>query len=401
VNGIFYSNNMSVTNTLLSLGLNALRLNTTATYNTAIGNNALQVNKTGICNTAVGNDALKSNIDSGHNCAFGYGSMGNSTGGSNCAFGSGSLSNTTVYDSCAFGTQALQSNRFGSQNNAFGSGSLQNNYGINTGLYGNYNNAFGYRTLFSNLNSSNVAMGHKTLYFNENGYNNTAIGTQSMFTTRLGINNTAVGANSDINSSYSTAVGSNSYINNASYSTAIGYNTYINNASYSTAIGYNASTSTSNQIVLGTNRETVYIPGRINMSTPQLLSYTTMPTFATNQVGYSTTLVSLPSFTTSSTPSDITSPASFTLPIGVWLINESMSRHASTSDITNIHFGISQSNSFNPITSCTSYSANASCFLNFNVVVTQTTQTTWYVLVSTDVASIAFINASVYATRIA
>jgi hypothetical protein len=126
-----------------------------------------------------------------------------------------------------------------------------------------------------------------------------------------------------------------------------------------------------------------------------------MPTFATNQVGYSTTLVSLPSFTTSSTPSDITSPASFTLPIGVWLINESMSRNASTSDITNIHFGISQSNSFNPITTFTSYSANASCFLNFNVAVTQTTQSTWYVLVSTDVASIAFINASVYATRIA
>jgi hypothetical protein len=256
-------------------------------------------------------------------------------------------------------------------------------------------------TLNQNLNSSNVAVGYNSLRLNANGYNNTAVGTQTMYTTRLGINNTAIGANSNINSSYSTAVGADSYINNASYSTSLGYNTYINNASYSTVIGYNASTSTNNQIVLGTNRETTYIPGTLNISTPQLLSYTTMPIFATNQVGYTTTLVSVPSFTTSSTPSDITIPASFTLPIGVWFINQSMSRDASTSGITNINYGISQSNSFNPITSFTSYSANASCFFNFNVVVTQTTQSTWYVLVSTDVASVAFINASIYATRIA
>jgi hypothetical protein len=48
-----------------------------------------------------------------------------------------------------------------------------------------------------------------------------------------------------------------------SYNTAIGTNTYID-ASYSTAIGYNASTSNNNEIVLGTETETVYVPGQIN-----------------------------------------------------------------------------------------------------------------------------------------
>ena len=52
-----------------------------------------------------------------------------------------------------------------------------------------------------------------------------------------------------------------------SYNTYLGISTSnLNDHSYSTAIGYNARIDSDNQIVLGTNAETTYIPGNLDVS---------------------------------------------------------------------------------------------------------------------------------------
>ena len=77
------------------------------------------------------------------------------------------------------------------------------------------------------------------LLLNTSGSQNTAIGYQSLFNNTSGINNTA-----------------------------LGYNTFsastINN---STAIGYDSNPTKSNQVVIGTVSETVYIPGNVGIQT--------------------------------------------------------------------------------------------------------------------------------------
>jgi hypothetical protein len=107
-----------------------------------------------------------------------------------------------------------------------------------------------------------------TIQLRGNTANNIGVGDTSVLSSLTsGIQNTAFGVNTlDINTtgSYNTAFGYNALTNNVTglYNTAIGYNAFtassINN---STAIGYNSNPTTNNQIVLGTNAETVYIPG--------------------------------------------------------------------------------------------------------------------------------------------
>lgn len=137
----------------LSIGINALRVNSTGTNNVAIGINSLYSNTTGFnCqaigdsslfsntsgagNTAVGNSSLYSNTTASNNSAFGHASLLGKVGGDSCsALGSSSgrftsdgvTVLTTSTNSCFFGANtkgtenAINENVFGY--NATGNGS--------------------------------------------------------------------------------------------------------------------------------------------------------------------------------------------------------------------------------------------------------------------------------------
>lgn len=66
-----------------------------------------------------------------------------------------------------------------------------------------------------------------------------------------------------LKSRYATAIGYNAHIKSSSYATAIGYNAKALVAGSSTAIGYNATADRPHSIVLGTETDTVYIPGNL------------------------------------------------------------------------------------------------------------------------------------------
>ena len=163
------------------------------------------------------------------------------------------------------------------------------------------NVAIGMQTLPSlNTGYSNTVVGNYALYNATTAYQNTAIGTGSMYLLTTGKNNISMGGNagqsittgsdntnlgqqtmfagSNGNASQNTCVGSQTgwYIN-GNCNVAVGYsagggmngnnNTVVGSnancgggVNQSTCIGYGASVSASNQIMLGTATETVYIP---------------------------------------------------------------------------------------------------------------------------------------------
>ena len=157
---------------------------------------------------------------------------------------------------------------------------------------GYMNVAVGCNALFSNLTGNqNVAMNFGALYSNTTGSDNIAIGKQAINANQTGSNNVGIGTNAikDITSSNNTAVGYQSlvYSSTGSSNTAFGYlagqnnssgsfNTYIGYGadlpaygatwSNSTAIGANAKITASNQIVLGTAAERVFMPGKLTTS---------------------------------------------------------------------------------------------------------------------------------------
>ena len=156
-------------------------------------------------------------------------------GNNNSVLGSWALYSAANDTSCnsAFGTNSLLKHTTGSFNTSIGAGSMT----------------------FNITGNRNVAVGSSALEFNTNSENNTAIGTQALFGQREGSNNTAIGINSglnDVSGSFNTYLGADTGTNSSS-------NTYTK----STAIGYGATIRDSNQIVVGTGGEKVYIPGRL------------------------------------------------------------------------------------------------------------------------------------------
>jgi hypothetical protein len=88
------------------------------------------------------------------------------------------------------------------------------------------------------------------------GIQNTAVGTNTLQLLTTGSQNTAVGYNamtSTIGGMFNTALGCNAFTSGA--------------YSYSTSIGYGSNPSASNQVVLGTASESVYIPGNMGVNT--------------------------------------------------------------------------------------------------------------------------------------
>ena len=164
------------------------------------------------------------------------------TGNNNSVLGSWALYSAANDTSCnsAFGTNSLLNHTTGSFNTSLGAGAMT----------------------FNITGSRNVAVGSSALEFNTNSENNTAIGTQALFGQRDGSNNTAIGINAglnDVSGSFNTYLGANTDTNASA-------TPYLK----STAIGYGARIDLSNQIVLGTSSERVYIPGKLFLNNVEI-----------------------------------------------------------------------------------------------------------------------------------
>jgi hypothetical protein len=163
------------------------------------------------------------------------------------------LSNISGDNNVSLGWNTLSGNTASSDNIAIGYGALY------SGITGP-NIAIGSEALYTNTTGyHNVAVGHKALYANTTGVQNNAFGYNALIANTTGVNNTAIG----VNAGASITTGSNN--------TCIGANTGITGGTFSnsTAIGYGAVCTTSNQIMLGTSNDTVYVPNKLYFNKSQ------------------------------------------------------------------------------------------------------------------------------------
>lgn len=252
------------------IGYEALYLNSTGLFNTAIGGYALRYNK-GASNTATGSSALEFNNDGNYNTASGSSALySNLSGSNNTATGSGAMVfNTSGYSNTATGVSSLYWNTTGYNNTASGHYAMYNN------ISGYLNTASGYYSMFfNNSGSYNTANGIYSMYHNYDGKYNTAAGYYSMATNSHGNYNSAFGTRSlySNDASYNSAFGYYSLYNNTTGTNniAIGYFSLPNNTtgnsntamgvfsgpissnlSNTTGLGYSAQPTASNQVMLG------------------------------------------------------------------------------------------------------------------------------------------------------
>jgi hypothetical protein len=243
-NALYVTGRANITSDILINGLTIGKGNSISNIltNTVVGYEALQSNKGGTTNVAIGYKALNSNVFGSFNTAIGYEVLQNNITGNN---------NTAI------GNQALYSNKTGINNTSIGY----------------------YASCYTNGNN-NTSIGWNALKSNTTGSSNTSLGEQSLNSLITGNYNVGTGAltlNANIIGSYNTAIGYYAGINDISgnYNTYLGYKTGTSNAiigyHHSTAIGFESNISGSNQIVLGTSTESVYLPGGymgINVFTP-------------------------------------------------------------------------------------------------------------------------------------
>ena len=303
-----------------AFGYNALTSNTTGELNTAIGSGAMSigttanncvaigastlVNSTGLYNVAVGNGALQFTTTGDNNVAIGYGSIGNGVGGyTNTAIGASSLSATTGNNNVAVGYEAAitQTNVVGTvaigsqaskvstvQTTAVGYYALFSNTG------GTYNTSIGAETLLNNTSgSNNTSIGYQSLRGSTTSSNHTAVGYQALGSNNTGANNTAVGYQAGYTGTANTTGSNNTFV---------GYQTQLTGGQWSnsTALGSGATITRSNQVVLGTASEKIFVPGSVGIGTTapstalQVVGTTTSTTFnATSDYRIKTNVVSL------------------------------------------------------------------------------------------------------------
>jgi hypothetical protein len=302
-NNSLMSNQSGIYNT--SIGYISLSSNTIGSGNVAIGAGSLYSNVDGNINTAIGSSSLYSNIDGNYNTAIGYNSLFGNTGGSNnFALGSFSLySNTTGSSNIGIGNESLYSSTDANYNCAIGNESLRNNISgwnnIALGFQSLYKNVSGAASIsignyssfnFNGIGGNNISIGYYSLYDNTTGSNNVCIGLNSLNNGNPNVytnvnNSTYVGSDINqnsfglINDNFNVGIGyqcatdytNEKIVQDASYNTFIGAYTGVTGSyssstlSHSTAIGYNAKVTANNQIVLGTNTETVTIPGSFEL----------------------------------------------------------------------------------------------------------------------------------------
>ena len=228
----------------------------------------------------------------------------------NYATALGSYANTSGSNSTAVGVHANANGSYaialGDSANASGGystavGDYAYAIGHSTTALGKYSSAS--KTSAIALGVSSNASGSYAIALgstaNASGDNSTALGRHakaresnstalSSFAEASGSNSTALGCRSNVSGSYSTALGYNSNATQ-SYATALGASSVAKH-SYSTAVGYGATTSASNQIViggpynksivwnfkdmmqLGSSDSTIYIPGNLVVDKYAVLS---------------------------------------------------------------------------------------------------------------------------------
>jgi len=177
----------------------------------------------------------------------------------NDGFGSYALSSIKNGNgNSAIGSYALQLTGDGNDNTSIGSHTIQN------GGVSNQNTSIGYYSMnvLSDIDASmNVAIGNNSMKDAVVSYHNTCAGVSSCghYDPVAGNTMTAIGYNSgnkDFQGTNTTYLGFNS--DSSPYE---GGNFFLN----STVIGYDASCNAMNQIMLGTSKETVEIPGTLHV----------------------------------------------------------------------------------------------------------------------------------------
>jgi len=171
----------------------------------------------------------------------------------NTIYGNGVLETNIGSYNTGVGYQALRDNETGCNNTAIGFGALLNN---TTGLS---NNAFGSNCLQQNTTGvNNCGFGFFSLINNTTGIQNCAIGAYSLVNNMSGNRNIGLGNNAGLNNN---AGSSNIFIGD-------GADTEDGTINNSIAIGSGVTVNKSNQIVVGSNGHSVYIPGQIYLEKP-------------------------------------------------------------------------------------------------------------------------------------
>ena len=194
-------------------------------------------------------------------------------------------------------------------------------------------------------NSSGVSIGSNTLIVNS-GVNNSVVGSNSMQVNTTGKSNCAFGQGSaagNVSGSYNCFIG-------AETSTTGQYNN-------SCAIGYGAIITASNQIQLGTSSETIYC-NKISAPNNQILTYSTIPSTVSNQIGYqvSNSRTIAISFISNS----YINISLCILPVGIYIIHYSMNLYSITTtsgaiEKSFVEYGISTTSTSNNIQNRKSY----------------------------------------------
>ena len=188
----------------------------------------------------------------------------------------------------------------------------------------------GANTMLLNTGSNNTVLGSNCLNNNTSGKNLLCIGNSCASNQTTGNNNCFIGAETNTSGIYNN----------------------------SCAIGYGSMISQSNQIQLGSSNETVYC-NKISMPTNPILTYSTIPSTVSNQIGYQVSnsrTISAPFLSADS----YLNFSLITLPIGIYIINYYFSLYSTTTTTSQlergfIEYGISTTTTSNNIQNRKSY----------------------------------------------
>ena len=189
----------------------------------------------------------------------------------------------------------------------------------------------GANSMTLNIGSNNCVLSCNSLNNNTSGKNLVCVGNACASNQTVGNNNCYIGAES---------------------------NCTAGSLSNSCAIGYGSMITQSNQIQLGTSSETVFL-NKISMPTNPIMSYSSIPSTVSNQIGYQVSnsrTISAP-FLSSDSYLNI---SLITLPVGIYIINYYFSLYSTTTTAGQlergfIEYGISSTTTANNIQNRKSY----------------------------------------------
>lgn len=239
----------------VAVGTQAMFQNTTGQQNVAIGYQASSGNTTGLGNTAIGSQAMTTGSSS-NNTAIGWHALNSNSGNTNVAVGYDAMGANQQGSGAPNGSVTFTN--VGTSNVAVGPKSLRGN------VNGSNNVAMGYQAMLENTVSGggsgndNIAIGTNALSTVSNGSYNVSIGSSAGFSNTSGSSNVELGFNAGVNTvaaSNNTFVGYQAGYNNntGGNNTTLGYKADVTTSALSnaTAIGYNSKVAQSSSLILG------------------------------------------------------------------------------------------------------------------------------------------------------